>query len=382
MKVYLDHNATTPVLPEVAAAMAAALGERFGNPSSLHAWGREARAAVEAARTATATALGVADKDAVVFVSGGTEADNLAVKGAACAAAARGRHIVTSAVEHHAVLHACVHLEREGFEVTYLPVDRDGMLEPEDVARAIRKDTILVSLILANNETGVLFPIPRIARLCRERGVPLHTDAVQAFGRIPVEAGALGADLISLSAHKLHGPKGIGALYIRRGTRMQALQHGGAHQRSRRAGTEDPVAAIGLAAAVEAAMAVMAEEAKRLAYLRDKLEQGLLSRVPGAVRNGHLTERLPNTTNLAFEGTESESLVLALDLEGIAASTGAACSSGSLEASHVLRAMGVPESWGAVRFSLGRGTREAEIDYVLEVLPPIVERMRRVAGLP
>lgn len=381
MKVYLDYNATTPVLPEVAAAMAAALGEQFGNPASLHAWGRGARAAVEAARAATGAALGVADKDAIVFVSGGTEADNLAVKGAAYAAAGRGRHIVTSAVEHHAVLHTCAHLEGEGFEVTYLPVDRDGMLEPGDVARAIRKDTILVSLILANNETGVLFPIPQIARLCGERGVPLHTDAVQAFGRIPVEAAALGADLISLSAHKAHGPKGIGALYVRRGTRMVALQHGGAHQRSRRAGTEDPVAAIGLAAAVKAAMAVMAEEAKRLADLRDKLEQGLLARVPGAVRNGHPTERLPNTTNLAFEGTESESLVLALDLEGVAASTGAACSSGSLEPSHVLRAMGVPESWGAIRFSLGRGTRDAEIDYVLEVLPPIVERMRRVAGL-
>jgi cysteine desulfurase len=384
MRVYVDHNATTPLAPEVLAAMTPYLTERFGNPSSLHAWGQEARQALERARAAIAQALGAIDKDTIVFTAGGTEADNLALLGVAAAQQARGRHIVISAVEHHAVLHTAAYLARLGFEVTHLPVDAQGLLDPDEVRRAIRPETVLVSLMHANNETGVLFPIGRMGRICRERGVTLHTDAVQSFGKLPLDVDGLEVDLLSLSGHKIHGPKGIGALFVRRGTTMQPLIHGGTQERSRRAGTENVAAAVGLARAAELMLQGQEGEAKRLADLRDRLELTLMAALPGVLRNGHPTERLPHTTNLAFAGAEAESLVVALDLCGIGVSSGAACSSGSPEPSHVLAAMGLPRERvdGSIRFSLGRGTTPEEIDRVVEVLPPIVERMRRVnAGL-
>jgi cysteine desulfurase len=382
--VYLDHNATTPLDPEVLAAMTPFLAEGFGNPSSLHVWGREARQALERARATIARALGTADKDTVVFTSGGTEADNLALMGVAAAQEKRGRHVILSSVEHHAVLNAAAHLGRQGFEVTRLSVDSQGLLDPDDVRRVIRPDTVLVSLMYGNNETGVLFPIASVGRICRERGVTFHTDAVQSFGKLPLDVETLCVDLLSLSGHKTHGPKGIGALFIRRGTRMQPLLHGGAQERSRRAGTENVAAAVGLARATELSLQDQAGESKRMADLRDRLEGGVMAALPGVLRNGHPTERLPHTTNLAFAGVEAESLILALDLAGIGASSGAACSSGSLEPSHVLAAMGLPRErvLSSVRFSLGRTTTREEIEHVLEVLPPIVERMRRVNARP
>ncbi len=382
MRVYLDHNATTPLDPEVLAATLPFLEEKFGNPNSLHTWGREARQALERARATVARALGSGDKDSVVFTSGGTEADNLALMGVAAAQAAGGRHMIVSCVEHHAVLNTASHLRRQGFEVTRLSVDSQGLLDPDNVRRAIRPDTVLVSLMHGNNETGVLFPIASVGRMCRERGVAFHTDAVQSLGKIPLDVEALHVDLLSLSGHKIHGPKGIGALYIRRGTRMQPLLHGGAQERSRRAGTENVAAAVGLARAIELALHEAERAARRMADLRDQLERGLMAALSGVQRNGHPTERLPHTTNLAFVGVEAESLILALDLSGVGVSSGAACSSGSLEPSHVLTAMGLPQErvMSSVRFSLGRTTTREEIERVLEVLPAIVVRMRRVNG--
>ena len=385
MKVYLDHNATTPLDPKVLAAMTPYLTERFGNPGSIHAWGRESRRALEDSRATIARALRVTDKDSIVFTSGGTEADNLALLGVAAAQQNKGRHLIVSAVEHHAVLHAAAHLSRHGFEVTRLPVDGEGFLNPEEVRRALRPDTILVSLMHGNNETGVLFPIAAIGRICREANVTFHTDAVQSFGRLSLDVEMLSVDLLSLSAHKVHGPKGVGALYIRRGTRMQPLLHGGAQERSRRPGTENVPGAVGFAKAVDLFLQNLEGTAKRLADLRDRLEHGVMATVPGVTRNGHPTERLPQTTNLAFAGVEAESLILALDLQGVGVSSGAACTSGSLEASHVLTAMGLPRERveSSIRFSLGAGTTAAEIEHVLEILPPIVQRIRRVtAALP
>lgn len=380
MRVYLDHSATTPLDPEVLAAMLPWLREGFGNPSSLHAWGREARVALERARGTIASALGSADKDTIVFTSGGTEADNLALMGVAAAQEARRRHAIVSSVEHHAVLNTAAALERWGVEVTRLPVDSQGRLDPDAVRRALRPETILVSLMHGNNETGVLFPIASVGRICRERGVTFHTDAVQSFGKLPLDVEALQVDLLSLSGHKIHGPKGVGALYIRRGTRMRPLLYGGAQERSRRAGTENVAGAVGLARATDLVLRDLEGAAKRMADLRDRLELGLMAALPGVHRNGHPTERLPHVSNLAFAGVEAEALILALDLHGVGVSSGAACSSGSLEPSHVLTAMGLPPDrvGGSVRFSLGRTTTREEIDRVLEILPPIVERMRRL----
>jgi cysteine desulfurase len=340
--VYLDHNATTPLDPEVLAAMTPFLAGGFGNPSSLHAWGREARQALERARAILARALGTADKDSIVFTSGGTEADNLALMGVAAAQEKQGRHVIVSSVEHHAVLNTAVYLSRRGFEVTRLSVDSHGLLDPDDVRRAIRPDTILVSLMHGNNETGVLFPLAAVGQICRERGVTFHTDAVQSFGKVPLDAQELSVDLLSLSGHKIHGPKGIGALFIRRGTRMQPLLYGGTQERSRRAGTENVAAAVGLARATELSLQDQERTSRRMADLRGRLEDGVMAALPGVLRNGHPTERLPHATNLAFAGVEAESLILALDLSGVGVSSGAACSSGSLEPSHVLRAMQVP----------------------------------------
>ncbi len=377
-RIYLDHNASTPVHPEALAAMLPYFSERFGNPSSIHGFGRDARDGVDTARERIARFLAVAPEE-VVFTSGGTESDNLAIKGVAHARGAG--HIVTSRVEHHAVLRTCQALERAGFAVTYLPVDGTGMIDPDDLRRAIRPDTILITIMYANSEVGTLMPVREIGRIAREHAIPFHSDAVQAFGKIRFSVHELGISLLSCSSHKIYGPKGIGGLYVRKGTRMVSIQHGGEHERRRRAGTENVPAIVGFGAAVEVRDRDMDAEAERVRALRDRLWEGVRARVPDVRLNGHPTERVPGTLNLAFRGVEAESLLLALDLKGIGASAGSACTSGSLEPSYVLTAMGVPTEWslGALRCSLGRSTGEDDIDYVLDVLPAAVERIRAMS---
>jgi cysteine desulfurase len=374
-RIYLDHNASTPVHPEVVTAMLPYFGELYGNPSSIHGFGREARDAVEAAREDIGRFLGVT-KDEFLFTSGGTESDNLAVKGVAHAHGAG--HIITSRVEHHAVLRTCQALERTGFAVTYLPVDQHGLVDPADVKRAIRPDTILVTIMYANSEVGTIMPIEEIGGIARQHAITFHVDGVQAFGKIPFDVRGLGIGLLSVSSHKIYGPKGIGGLYVRKGTKMVAIQHGGEHERRRRAGTENVPAIVGFAKAVELRSRDMAAEAERVRMLRDRLWAGVQARVPEVRLNGHPTRRLPGTLNLSFRAIEAESLILALDLKGIGASAGSACTSGSLEPSYVLTAMGVPTEWalGALRCSLGRSTSEADVDYILDVLPECVERLR------
>ncbi|HWQ70550.1 MAG TPA: cysteine desulfurase family protein [Patescibacteria group bacterium] len=385
MSIYLDHNATTPMRPEVLDAMRPYFDSRFGNASSSHRRGREARRALEEAREAIASALGAREKESIVFVSGGTEADNLAVKGAAWATRERGRHIVTSAVEHRAVISACRALETQGFEVTYVPVDADGLIDPELVKQSLRTDTTLISLMHANNETGVIFPIAEIGRLARERGIAFHADAVQAFGRLPVDVKAQGVDLLTISGHKFYGPKGIGVLYVRPGTKIVPQMHGGEQEHGVRAGTENVAAAVGMACAAKVALQSMPTENPRLRTLRDRLEAGILCRITGSRQNGDRDQRLSNTCNISFQGVRADSLMVALDLEGVEVSAGSACASGSTESSQVLQAMGRrPEiDGGGIRFSLGAGTTEAEIERVLELLPPLVERVRaaKVEGI-
>ncbi|MDE2484755.1 MAG: cysteine desulfurase [candidate division NC10 bacterium] len=367
--------------PEVLEAMRPYLDSRFGNASSSHSRGREAKRALEEAREAIASALGAREKESVVFVSGGTEADNLAIKGAAWAARERGRHIVTSAVEHRAVIGACRALEGQGFEVTYLPVDAEGLLDPESVKRSLRTDTTVISLMHANNETGVIFPIAEIGQLARERGIIFHTDAVQTFGRLPIDVDTLGVNLLTISGHKIYGPQGIGVLYVRPGTRIVPQIHGGEQEHGVRAGTENVAAAVGMACAAKLALESMPTESCRLRTLRDRLEAVVLRRITGTRRNGDRDQRLPNTSNISFQGVREDSLAVALDLEGVEVSAGAACASGSLESSHVLWAMGRrPEiDGGGIRFSLGARTTTAEIERVLAVLPPLVERVRAAA---
>ena len=379
-RVYLDHNASTPVHPEVLEAMLPYFADRFGNPSSIHGFGREARDGVEAARQSVAHFLRVG-KDEILFTSGGTESDNAAVKGIA---AARGRgHIVTSAVEHHAVLRSVQALEKQGFEATYVPVDGHGMVDPDDVRRALRPDTIVVSIMHANSEVGTIRPVAAIGRLTREREIPFHVDAVQTFGKLPLDLDALGIDVLSFSSHKIYGPKGTAGLYIRKGTKMVSVQHGGEHERRRRAGTENVPGIIGLGKAVEVRARDMAAEETRVRALRDRLWEGLERRVPEMRLNGHPTERLPGTCNVCFRHIESESIVLGLDLKGIAVSAGSACTSGSIEPSHVLVAMGVPLDWamGTVRCSLGRTTTAEDIDYVLDCVEPLAAKLRSLSPL-
>lgn len=379
-RVYLDHNASTPVHPEVLEAMLPYFADRFGNPSSIHGFGREARDGVETARERVASFLR-AGKEEIVFTSGGTESDNGAVKGIA---AARGRgHIVTSAVEHHAVLRSVQALEKEGFDATYVPVDGDGMVDPDDVRRALRPDTIVVSIMHANSEVGTIQPVGAIGRLTREREIPFHVDAVQTFGKLPLDLDALGIDLLSFSSHKIYGPKGVAGLYIRKGTKMVSVQHGGEHERRRRAGTENVPGIVGLGKAVEVRARDMAAEEPRVRALRDRLWAGLERRVPEVRLNGHPTERLPGTCNVCFRHIESESMVLGLDLKGIAVSAGSACTSGSIEPSHVLVAMGVPLDWamGTVRCSLGRTTTAEDIDYVLDCVEPLAAKLRSLSPL-
>ena len=376
-RVYLDHNASTPVHPEVLAEMLPFFSEQFGNPSSVHGFGREARAGLDTARERVARFLGVAPEE-IVFTSGGTESDNLAVKGLAWA---RGRgHLITSKIEHHAVLRACQWLETQGFAVTYLGVDGHGMVDPDDVKRALRPDTIGISIMHANSEVGTIQPVAAIGAVARAAGVPFHVDAVQTFGKIDLDLAAI--DALSFSGHKIYGPKGVAGLWIRKGTRMVSVQHGGEHERRRRAGTENVPGIVGFGKAVEVRARDMHEEGLRVTALRDRLWEGIRTRVPEARLNGHPTERLPGTANISYRGVESESVVLGLDLKGIGVSAGSACTSGNVEPSYVLVAMGVPLEWamGAVRHSLGRSTTAEDIDYVVESVEPIVRKLR--AAMP
>ncbi len=381
-RVYLDHNATTPTHPEVVKAILPYYKEVFGNASSVHQFGQQARKAIDEAREKIANFIGASPKE-IVFTSGGTEADNFALKGVAYANEKKGKHIITSSMEHHAVLNPCKYLEKKGFKVTYLPVDKYGLVDPEEVRRAITKETILISIIHANNEVGTIEPVTEIGKIAKEIGIYFHTDAVQTVGKIPVNVNELNIDLLSLSGHKIYGPKGIGVLYIRKGTRIQPLIQGGHHEKNRRAGTENVPAIVGLGKTIEIAKATMEKESMRLTNLRNRLCSGIGEKIDYVRLNGHPGKRLPNTLNMSFEFVEGESMILNLDLKGIAVSTGSACTSGSLEPSHVLKAMRVDPAvaQGSIRFSLGKDNTEEDIDYVLEVLPEIVERLRVMSPL-
>ena len=384
MRVYLDYNATTPLAPEVVDAVVAATRDLFGNASSVHHFGQQAKAALDDARTAVATLIG-ADPSEVVFTSGGTEADNLAIRGAAEAAEPAGRrHLVASAIEHEAVLNTLKALGRRGWRTTLVPVGQSGIVSPERVREAIADDTALVSVMHANNELGTIQPIAEISALAHERGALMHTDAVQSAGKIPVDVRALGVDLLAIASHKLNGPKGAGALWVKRGTRMLPILTGGKHERSRRAGTENVPAIAGFGTAVRLAAAKMKTEGPRVASLRDRLETTVLREVPGTAVNGAVEARVPNTTNISFDRVEAESLLIALDLEGVAVSTGSACSSGTLEPSHVLRAMGFPahRTQNSLRFSLGLFSTDADVDRVVAVLPGLVEKLRKLTRKP
>jgi cysteine desulfurase len=354
--------------------------ERFGNPSSLYALAREAKEAVEEARERVAAAIGATPEE-IYFTSGGTEADNWAIKGVALRG--KGDHIITSSIEHHAVLHTCRSLEKQGYRVTYLPVDEFGRVEPAAVEEAITDATVLVSVMAANNEIGTIQPVAEIGRIAHDHGVLFHTDAVQAIGAFPVDVDAMGADLLALSAHKFGGPKGIGALYIRRGTRIATFMDGGAQERGRRAGTENVPGIVGLGRAIELAVAGMPRNAPRLAAMRDRLIRGILEAIPDTRLNGHPTERLPNNVNVAFRYVEGESILLMLDALGVAASTGSACTSASLEPSHVLTSCGLPpeHAHGSLRLTLGHRNTEEDVEYILEVLPGVIERLRAISPL-
>lgn len=381
-RIYMDNNATTAVRPEVLEAMLPFFREQFGNPSSVHWAGRAVSGAVEKAREQVAKMINCSAAE-VVFVSCGSEGDNLAILGTADALKDRGNHIITTAVEHPAVLNTCEYLEKRGYEVTYLPVDRDGMLDLADLEAAITEKTILISVMWANNETGNIFPMEEIGRIARKYKVRFHTDAVQSVGKIPVDVQAANVDLLVISGHKLGAPKGVGAIYIRRGTKLTQLLHGGHQERNRRAGTHNVAGIVGLGLACELAAAEMEEASGRIRKLRDRLEQGIVAAVPEIKLNGHPTQRLPNTLNVSFAYIEGESLLLNFDMKGIAASSGSACTSGSLEPSHVMGAMCVDVvlAHSSTRFSLGHDNTEADVDYVLEVLPPIVQRLREMSPL-
>lgn len=373
-RVYLDYNATTPLDGEVLQQMLPYLQDHFGNPSSIHWFGQQARRAVDLARAQVADLIG-ADPSEIVFCSGGTEADNLAISGAV---PQREGHLITSAVEHPAVLSTCQALQQQGVRVTTLPVDGEGRVNPRDVADSIAEDTALISVMLANNDVGTLQPVAEIAALARQRGILMHTDAVQAAGKLPVDVQQLDVDLLSLSGHKIHGPKGCGALYLRRGVQIASLLHGGAHERGRRAGTENVASIVGLGRACQLARSRVDDDARRQAELRDRLQQGILDRIEGARVNGHPVHRLPNTLNVSFDGIDGEDLQMSLDLMGIAVSTGSACASGTTEPSHVLTAMGrsQTEARGAIRLSVGRGTTDEEVKITLDALVALTRRLR------
>jgi len=381
-RVYLDYAATTPTHPEVIEAMLPFFSEVWGNPSSIHACGQEARSAVEEAREKVAGLIG-AQNDEIFFTSGGTEADNWALKGITSANRSRGNHIITSRSEHHAILETCEHLEKQGFSVTFLPVDRYGMVDPDDVKKAITSKTILISIMHANNEVGSIQPIAEIGKIAKAAGIYFHSDAVQTIGHIPVDVNKLRVDMLSISAHKLYGPKGIGALFIRAGTRIESLLQGGGQEKKARAGTENVPGIVGFARAVELAQEEMDEEARRISKLRDTLVKNILEKIDHTRLNGHPTKRLPNNANVSLEFVEGEAVCLNLDLAGICAATGSACTSESMEASHVLLAMGLgPElARSSLRFSFGKWSTEEDVDYVLEKLPAIVSRLRSISPL-
>jgi cysteine desulfurase len=380
MRAYFDYNSTTPVDPEVLAAMLPFLAENFGNASSIHSPGQAARGAVDRARESVAALLG-AKAGEIVFTSGGTEADNLAIFGVVSAATRPQKHVITSAIEHHAVLNSCQELERQGIAVTFVPVATNGIVDPEDVRRALRPETILISVMCANNELGTIQPVEEIGRIAAEADVYFHCDAVQAAGKLPLDVNRIGADLLSISAHKIYGPKGAGALYVRAGTPLAPQFYGGHHERDRRPGTENVPGIVGLGKAAELARRFVGSEPKRVAELRDRLEQNLLAAIPSIRVNGDANRRVANTSNLAFSGAGGEALVIALDLQGIACSTGAACSSGAIEPSHVLLAIGMSpdDARSSLRFSLGRNTTPEEIEYAASVIPAAVERLRSLS---
>jgi cysteine desulfurase len=382
MGIYLDYNSTTPVDPAVLAAMLPYLAENFGNANSIHSAGQRARGAVDAARQSVATLLG-AKASEIVFTCGGTESDNLAIFGIVNPCDQPRKHVVTTSIEHHAVLNAAQALEKQGVDVTYVPVSREGIVDPEDIREAIRPETVLISVMLANNELGTIQPIEEIGRVAAEEDIYFHCDAVQAAGKLSIDVRRLGVDLLSISGHKLYAPKGVGALFVRNGTELGPLFFGGHHERDRRPGTENVPGIVGLGKAAELAMENLASDAIRLAALRDRFEAKLLGTLPGVKVNGSVKHRVANTCNLSFDAAGGEALVIALDLQGVMCSSGAACSSGAVEPSHVLTAIGLsPEqARSSLRFSLGRPTTEHEIEEAIRIIPPVVERLRALSPL-
>ena len=382
MEIYFDNAATTKPRKEVIDKMLPYITEKYGNPSSIYKMARENKEAVDEARQAVAQAIN-AKPNEIYFTAGGSESDNWALKGIADSYSNKGRHIITTAIEHHAILHTCEYLESKGFEVTYLPVDEYGIISVEELKSAIREDTILVSVMFANNEIGSVQPIAEIGRIAREKGIVFHTDAVQAVGHLPIDVEEMNIDLLSLSGHKLYGPKGIGALYVRKGIKLKPFIHGGAQERGRRAGTENVPGIVGLGEAVRLSLNEMEEERERLVSLRDRLIEGILTSIPHSRLNGHPQKRLPGNVNISFEFIEGESMLLLLDMKGICASSGSACTSGSLDPSHVLLAIGLPheKAHGSLRLTLGHFNTDEDVDTVLRELPPIVQRLREMSPL-
>lgn len=381
-RIYFDHSATTPVDRDAAALALEYMTDKFGNASSIHSFGRESRKAVDVAREQVAALIGATPNE-IFFTSGGTEGDNLAIKGVAFANRKKGNHIITSAIEHHAILHTCEYLEKNGYEVTYLPVDEYGMVRIEDLKNAITDKTILITIMFANNEVGTIQPVKEIGRIAREKGIYFHTDAVQAAGNYPIDVKEMNIDLLTMSGHKFYAPKGVGALYIRRGVRVDEIQHGGGHERNMRAGTENVPGIAGLGKAAEIAKRDMEKKTARLQAMRDRIIREITEKIPHIKLNGHPTERMPGNVNFSFLYVEGESLLLNLDLKGIAASSGSACTSGSLDPSHVLLAMGLTHevAHGSLRITLGRDNTDEDVNYFLEVLPEIISRLRAMSPL-
>jgi len=381
-RIYLDYSATTPCDSVVVKAMLPYFSDKFGNASTLYSFGKEARAAIEQSREKVANAIG-ANTEEIVFTSSGTESNNTVLKGIAYMNEDKGDHIITTSIEHHSVVEPCKFLEKQGFKLTYLPVDKYGLVDPEDIKKAITPKTLLVSIIYGNNEIGTIQPIKEIGKIVKESGIYFHTDAVQALGHIPVNVNISGIDFLSASAHKFYGPKGIGILYIRRGSKITPLMHGGDQEKKKRASTENVPAIVGLGIAVEIAIKSMDDEMNRIKVLRDKFVSGVLNNIENVKLNGHPTDRLPNNVNFSIKGIEGEAIILRLDMEGISASTGSACSSYRLEPSHVLLAIGVQRdlAQGSIRFSLGKYTKDEDIDYVLKVLPDVVAKLRSISPL-
>lgn len=380
--IYLDHAATTPVKPEVLEAMLPYFTEKYGNPSSIYSLGRENRKAVEDAREKVAKALNASPKE-IFFTSGGSESDNWAIKGVAYANQNKGKHIITTNIEHHAVLNTCKYLEKQGFEVTYVPVKENGIVDIKDIKKAIRPDTILISVMFANNEIGTIQPIKEIGELAREKGIYFHTDAVQAIGNIPIDVKDMNIDLLSLSAHKFYGPKGVGVLYIRDGVKIHSFIHGGEQERGKRASTENVAGIVGLGKAIEIADTNIDNHNQKLLKLRDRAIKEILEKIPYSRLNGDKEQRLPGNVNISFEFVEGESILLSLDMKNICASSGSACTSGSLDPSHVLLAIGLPHeiAHGSLRLTFGEENTDSDIDYLLEVLPPIIEKLRAMSPL-